>query len=196
MMHWIDPDYLPEYKGTVDLFLLNPHGDADGLILTDGSEVHFPPHLSRKMRKAIRPGDKVKIRGVRPRGADLVAAVAIEAADGKRIVDNGPPDEEEKGHKHEHHAREAKRKKMQAEGVVRRALHGPKGEIRGALFEDGRIVRFPPHEAAAISALLASGTRLAVRGDGIETEFGTVIEAHEFGASETELQPLKAKKHK
>ncbi len=184
-MHWIDPDYLPELKGTVDLFLLNPHGDSDGLILTDGSEVHFPPHLSRKIRKAIRPGDKVKVRGVRPRGADLVAAVAIEAADGKRIVDDGPPDEDEKGHKHGHHANGgAKRRKMQAEGVVRRALHGPKGEIRGALFEDGRMIRFPPHEAEAISGMLASGTHLAISGDGIETELGTVIEAHEFGASE------------
>ena len=29
-MHWIDPAHLPETKGKVDRFLLNPHGDADG----------------------------------------------------------------------------------------------------------------------------------------------------------------------
>ena len=29
-MHWIDPDHLPEVAGTVDLFLVNKHGEADG----------------------------------------------------------------------------------------------------------------------------------------------------------------------
>ncbi len=29
-MHWIDPDCLPEVKGTVERFLLNPHGEIDG----------------------------------------------------------------------------------------------------------------------------------------------------------------------
>ena len=27
-MHWIDPAHLPETKGTVDRFLINPHGDV------------------------------------------------------------------------------------------------------------------------------------------------------------------------
>jgi hypothetical protein len=35
-MHWIDPDYLPEITGTVDQFLVNKHGGADGFLLTDG----------------------------------------------------------------------------------------------------------------------------------------------------------------
>ena len=42
-MHWLDPDDLPEITGTVARFLLNPHGETDGMILADGSEVHFPP---------------------------------------------------------------------------------------------------------------------------------------------------------
>jgi hypothetical protein len=39
-MHWLDPDYLPGVRGTVDRYLFNPHGDADGMILTDGAEIH------------------------------------------------------------------------------------------------------------------------------------------------------------
>lgn len=27
-MHWIDPDHLPEVGGTVELFLMNKHGEA------------------------------------------------------------------------------------------------------------------------------------------------------------------------
>jgi len=29
-MHWIDPDCLPETKGKVERFILNPHGEIDG----------------------------------------------------------------------------------------------------------------------------------------------------------------------
>src|ERR1019366_4567505 len=73
-MHWLDPAHLPETKGTVDRFLLNPHGEADGLLLKHGMEVHFPPHLSAQVVAALKPGAAVKIRGVRPRGAEMVDA--------------------------------------------------------------------------------------------------------------------------
>jgi hypothetical protein len=102
-MHWLDPDYLPEVSGTFERFLINPHGDADGMILTDGTEVHFPPHMAAELCAAIRGDDAIKLRGVRPRVGDLIAAVAIETADGKRIVDDGPPkgrDDEDKPHEH------------------------------------------------------------------------------------------------
>ena len=50
-MHWIDPACLPETKGVVDRFLINPHGAADGLLLKDGKEVHFPPHMSGRSNR-------------------------------------------------------------------------------------------------------------------------------------------------
>ena len=55
-MHWIDPDYLPEIIGTVDQFLVNKHSEADGFLLTDGGEVHVPPHLSSRLLRDVRPG--------------------------------------------------------------------------------------------------------------------------------------------
>jgi hypothetical protein len=199
-MHWLDPDYLPATAGTVDRFLLNPHGDGDGMLLADGTEIHFPPHLWSAVRQAIRPGDAVTVRGARPRGADLVAAVAIDTAAGERIDDHGPP----AGHKHHEHGPKAKhaikphRTPVEAEGVVRRALHGPKGEVRGVLFEDGSIVRFPPHEAAELVDMLVPGAGLVVEGEGIDTEFGRVIHAHKVRSSSRHrtLKPKEAKKPK
>ena len=197
-MHWLDPDYLPEVCGTFERFLINPHGDADGMILTDGTEVHFPPHMSAEVCAAIRPSEKtkVKVRGVRPRGGDLIAAIAIETSDGKRIVDNGPPnghDDKKKPHKN---VPKPEREFMDAEGIVRRVLHGPKGEARGALLVDGRIIRIVPHEAERIANLLSPGNTIAVRGDGLASALGTVIEAREVGVTKDELQPLKPKKPK
>jgi len=195
-MHWLDSDYLPEVTGTVARFLLNPHGESDGMILTDGSEVHFPPHMSREVCKAIRPGQTIKVRGVRPRSANLIAAVAIETSDGERIVDDGPSKDREEEKKVRKHAAKEEGKPIQAEGVVQRALHGPKGEVRGALLEDGRIIRVPAHEVEGIAELLTLGARLAVRGEGLATEFGTVIEAREVGTSDDSLRPFKPKKPK
>jgi len=50
-MHWLDPDYLPETAGKAAQFLINPHGEIDGLLLDDGTEIHTPPHLSDKIAK-------------------------------------------------------------------------------------------------------------------------------------------------
>lgn len=197
-MHWLDPDHLPKTEGAVDRFLINPHGDIDGFLLTGGMEVHVPPHLSGELRSAVQPGASVSVFGVRPRHAEMIAAVAIETAPGKRIVDNGPPKDE---HKHEErgqpkHGGQPKPPPMEAEGVVQRPLHGPKGEVRGVLLEDGRIIRIPPHEAKEGEMLLHPGARLGARGPGLTLDGVTVIEAKEIGTSLTALRPVKPKKPK
>lgn len=200
-MHWLDPDYLPRTEGVVERLLINPHGEIDGMLLTDGTEVHLPPHLGKEIRAAVRPGASVAVFGVRPRSAGMIAAVAVETAPGTRIVDNGPP-KGEKNHKGGEHSggpgrpKQPKPPPMEVEGVVRRPLHGPKGEVRGALLEDGRIVRIPPHEAEERRPLLRAGARLAARGPGLEAEGATVIDAKEVGASLGALEPVRPKPHK
>jgi len=193
-MHWIDPSHLPETTGTVERFLLNPHGDADGLLLTDGTEVHFPPHLSKQVLTVFKPGDEVKVRGIHPRGVDhLLAAVSLESANGTRIIDQGPP-KDHGDHKAEpRHAADAY-KPVEVEGVVRRVVHGPKGEVRGVLLEDGRIVRVSQHATAALRHLLAPGHTLVARGEELTNALGTVIAARKIGDSHATLRPIEPKK--
>lgn len=188
-MHWIDPDHLPETTGIVSHFLLNPHGESDGLILADGVEVHFPPHLSDDVRTAVRTGDQVAVRGVRPRGADMIAAIALRLEDGTRIVDSGPP-------KDRKHPAKAKREPMQQEGIVRRQLHGPKGEVRGVLLEDGLQVRFPKHHGKDLAKCVVPGLHISVRGEGLKTDLGTVIDAKAISAPDGELRVLDGKEPK
>ncbi len=189
-MHWIDPDHLPEITGIVDQFLVNKHGEADGFLLTDGEEVHVPPHLSARLLRDVRPGSQVKVRGVRPRGVQMVAAVAIDTPMG-RILDEGPEARED-----DEAFEKAKHGPMSAQGIVKRPIHGPKGETRGAVLEDGRIVRLPPHEAERFSELLTKGARISVSGDGAMTSFGTVVEAREIGASADTMKAVGPKKPK
>jgi len=156
-MHWIDPDHLPEITGIVDQLLVNKHGEADGFLLTDGEEVHVPPHLSARLLRDVLPGSQVKVRGVRPRGVRMVAAVAIDTPKG-RILDDGPDARE-----NDDAFEKAKHGPMTVQGIVKRSIHGPKGETRGAVLEDGRIIRLPPHEGREIFRVADEG-RKAFRG--------------------------------
>ena len=143
-MHWIDPDSLPETRGTVTRFLLNPHGELDGFVLGSRQlqQVHFPPHLSRQVARLVAVGDTVRVRGVKPRGADMIAAVSLTSKTGKVILDEGPHRDGEK-----HHHPDAERTPMEASGEVLLSLFGPKGELRGALWTMARCCacrRMPP----------------------------------------------------
>jgi hypothetical protein len=191
-MHWIDPNCLPEAKGTVERFLLNPHGEIDGFIMNGAMQapvlVHTPPHMEAELTRHVKVGDAVSVRGLRPRKADLIAAVAVTAANGASIIDEGPDDERE-------HPK-LEKKKMSAEGAVRLSLFGPKGELRGALLVDGTMIRIGPKEAEEVARLLAPNASIAARGDGVETRHGRVVHAKEIGPRSDALRPIKEAKPK
>jgi hypothetical protein len=190
-MHWIDHDFLPDIGGTVERFIINHHGEADGLVLEYERDrfvlVHLPPHLGPEITSAIKPGDAVRVRGIRPRGADMISAVAITASDGRVILDGGPDGENEPEAKR-HRAKTAR---FEVAGVVRMSLFGPKGELRGALLENGDIIRVGPREAVRIAALLRPGSAVAARGESLESAHGRVVAAVEIGLDPTRLRPVK-----
>jgi hypothetical protein len=184
-MHWIDPEFLPEIEGTLERFTLNPKGEIDGLVLTDDTLVHVPPHLGHAVEELLQPGKTVRVRGVRPRDAVMVATVWIANADGRSIIDNGP-DERNKDAASGH----VKPRPTEAVGTVRLSLYAPKGELRGALLAEGTIVRVRPKQAQQFERLLRPQAALAVRGDGLETRLGRVVDAKEIGEL-TSLTPVK-----
>src|SRR5262249_25493868 len=87
-----DPQQLPAEHGQLQQFTLTPRGDIDGMILTDGTEVNTPPHLSTEIAYSIKPGDTLIIHGLHAAALPLVQAVSIsEAAPGRTVIDDGPP---------------------------------------------------------------------------------------------------------
>ena len=156
-MHWIDPACLPETRGRVTQFLLNPRGDIDGLILNGDLQVHVPPHLGRELVRRVAVGDRIRVRGVKPRRAEMIAAVQLTGRDGVDIVDDGA------------HAAPAKpthpaRQPLESSGEVAFALHGPKGELNGALLTSGVALRVPPHAAEALHEYLRPGVHVQAWG--------------------------------
>ena len=153
--------------------------------MDDGTEIHTPPHLSEKLLKALSPGDKVTVHGMKTRESDLIVAVAIDPAKGKRIVDDGPGPKHEKPKKAAEHG-----EPVTHSGVVIRLLHGPKGNAHGALLEDGIVIRFAPHGAEAFDKVLRVGAPLTVRGHQLTTKYGSVVDAKAMGQSEASLTEI------
>jgi len=173
-MHWIDPEGLPETRGKVTRFLLNPHGELDGFVL-GSRQVHFPPHLSKQIARHVAPGDLVRVRGLKPRDADMIAAISLTTASGVLILDEGPHHGDEK-----HQKPHVERKPMEASGEVVLSLFGPKGELRGALLEDGTSLRMPPHAASELADYLAPGAQVHAWGRGVKNRHGRTIEVDEI----------------
>ncbi|MFC0406796.1 hypothetical protein [Roseomonas elaeocarpi] len=79
---------------------------------------------------------------------------------------------------------------IEATGRVKLQLHGPRGDLNGAVLEDGTIIRLPPPEAQRLAARLAVGQTLFVRGEGLSNPLGKVIAARALGTSAADAVEL------
>jgi hypothetical protein len=175
-----DSSQLPETRGTVRQYTLTPRGDVDGLILTDGAEVKLPPHLTGQIVFAIRPGDAVSIRGLRAHAIPLIDAASItNVGTGKSVVENGPPDGPDRGGD-----------AQVVSGRIASALHGKRGEVNGALLDDGTVLRLPPPEAERLEGWLRPGQMVSVRGDVLDIALGKVIDVRAIGSSPEQMTEL------
>jgi hypothetical protein len=145
--------------------------------------------MADDVKAVLKPGDFVSVRGLRPRDADVIAAAALNCADGTEIYDRGPPKQR--------HAQKSQpiQVPMSASGRVRLALFTAKGKIRGALLEDGTILRLSLKTAEEIPERLQPGATIEVWGMGLETRHGRVIEVHQVGSRVMKLEVvIKSKK--
>jgi hypothetical protein len=189
-----NPRQLPVQRGHVQQFTLTPRGDIDGLILTDGTEVDTPPHLSTQIAFAIKPGDNVTIHGLHAAALPLVQAVSItDEQTGRTVIDNGPP-----------RPRPGAPPPLppagtttgvggplpgltEVQGRVRMALHGPRGDPNGVLLDDGTVPRLPPPEAYRFASLLQPGQSVVAEGSELVSALGKVVDVQQIGASREQL---------
>ncbi len=196
-----DASQLPSVKGKVAQYDLTPRGDVDGLILDDGTEVHFPPHLGTEIVAVVKPGDAVTVHGLKARALPLVQAMSVTAdASGKTVQDNGPPGGPPGGPMggpgpHHGHppgpAMMGGEQTMTAQGTVKAQLHGPRGDLNGVLLNDGTIVKLPPPEATRLGDQLKTGQTIYVQGKGFKNVLGTLVMARQIGPSADKLTEIK-----
>jgi hypothetical protein len=186
----INDDRLPHVTSSVERFLVNPDGNADGMILGNGVEVYFAPHLSTAVLTAIHIGDRITVYGELPMAEPMIVAAIIESANGTRIEDGGAPTRRMLGMEADTAIKPRERSRLVVEALVRRTLHGPDGETRGVLLDDGTTVVWTFHGGEDYSEFLCPASWLAVRGTGLATEIGTAIEADEIGRSAQDMRAI------
>jgi len=175
------PDTTPEPElqhldGVVRQYLLNPDGEADGLLLTDGTQVRFPPHMSPDLVRTIKPGATVSVEGRRETPRAFRAYTITDNASQTTVIESRPSTP-----RHAPAGRAPERRRLEAVGKISLLLTAPHGETDGAVLENGSILRFRPEVADRFVQLLVSGQSITARGLGTENTLGRCLEISEIG---------------
>jgi hypothetical protein len=177
---------LTDIQGTVKAFTLTPVGDIEGIILTDGAEVHVPPHLTAQVAAAVRPGESVVVRGWRSNVPNFVVATALTGQRGQSVIDQGPPPP---GSMPPPPPGQPAPGAQQAtvQGRVQQLLHGPAGDVDGALLDDGTTVKLGPPVAWQLASQLQPGQVVTAQGWALSNSYGRVVDMQSLGARAAQL---------
>jgi hypothetical protein len=144
-------------RGTVKEFTTAPKGEKDGVILTDGTWVHWPPHLEDRFSNIVGKGDKVKVIGWMETGKKGESKLEVSSltnlntnqtreVEGRAVTGSafGEP--------------------VTANGSVKEFTTAKKGEVDGFILSDGQWVHWPPHLSSRFSDLVVKGDKVRVTG--------------------------------
>ncbi|ADJ66094.1 hypothetical protein G5B88_23490 [Herbaspirillum seropedicae] len=175
----------PVIEGRVTRLLINPYGEADGLLVGERTIIKFPPHLSQTLQNTVKPGQSVRVFGQGEAAGVIKADAIVNLANGQTVIDRPPAFDANPPLPP--HLRAAQLRQMSVRGKIALVLTGPRGEANGVILDDGSIVRFAPD---SIRTPLEPGAPFAANGLGTRNNLGTAIEAIDVGASTQDLQPL------
>jgi hypothetical protein len=181
-------------EGTVDLYLMNPDGQVDGILMNNNTIVRFPSHLSEQLIETVSPRDSVKIDGF-TESTDTIHAGTITNLRTEHSISDTPP-----GPGGLPPTPNLSRQQLSVSGTIRLVTHAPRGEPDGVVLTDGTIVHFPPLTGQDYSNLLQPGRPLAATGFGTVNSYGKSLEATTLACSGSQTQtaptvapPLQAK---
>jgi hypothetical protein len=160
-------------QGTVSRYLLNPFGEVDGLLLSNGTQVHFSLQIGSQLTTTIKPGDSINLQGDRQSSAVVKAFSITNRVSGTTILDAGTRDRRPKLPPE---IRRAQLQPLQRFGKIAFILYAPRGEVRGAVLDDGSQFRFGKGTAENAQLPLQPGSSVEVKGYGTVNQFGSCLE--------------------
>ncbi|MFM0238901.1 hypothetical protein [Paraburkholderia phytofirmans] len=164
--------------GTVSRFVINPEGDVDGFLLSDGSLVHFPPHMSAQLVSVVHAGDTVQIAGFRGSAGNVTAQQITNQRTSQQVVDQPPP---VNAMRLPPTLRGAGLVKLSVKGTVARVTTAPGGEPDGVMLSNGTVIKMPPPQAQQFASLMRPDAVVAASGYGTRNQFGEALQATAFG---------------
>jgi hypothetical protein len=165
--------------------MINPDGSVDGILLSDNTIVRFPPPMSQRLIQTVKPQDSVSVDGFIEYQGTIRATTITNPASHQSVVDIPPsPQNRPPGPGQE------VRQPMSATGTIKVLTHAARGEIDGAVLDNGTIVHFPPPVGTQYANLFQVGAPLAVVGYGTINTYGRSLEATSVGPSADHLQTV------
>ncbi|MEW6491485.1 MAG: hypothetical protein AB1589_02885 [Cyanobacteriota bacterium] len=164
-----------DFSGEVKHYLLTPQGFVEGLILSNGLQVKFPPHMGESVVKSIKIGDRINVMGNpgtrNQLGQEVAAYFITNSRTGRRVVDEPPVSPPippaNMGYSN-----------LSVAGAAATWVVGQKGEINGIILTDGSQVRFSPDRIGSqLSNLAKPGVRVQAQGFGTKNSYGQALEA-------------------
>ncbi len=154
-------------NGTVQAYLLNRAGQVDGLLLSDGKQLHLPKHLSEALQEAVEPGDTIEAL-VEPGEESPLGSFRTKSLTntqtGQIVADQPPPQPSTPG------------EPLRVEGMMIHWLVGHKGELKGFILSDGTCLHVPPHIGKTLTERVKTGDQLIAQGYGTHNDIGTSLE--------------------
>ena len=202
-----DPAQLPTVRGVVTHFTLIPRGSTDGFFLEDGTQVLAVPLFSANLIKTLHSGDAVTVYGLKATGDKaLVMAMIVINEQSKQSVLLGDiplmlamgqtPNHEHPSAAHDSSPPSPTTSQTAVSvpglihGRVKFPIYGPRGDVSGALLDDGTVLRVASTEGQRVSALLRAGSVVWARGSASESPLGKLLLVQAIGPRESELKPL------
>lgn len=175
----------PTLTGSVKTFLSNPHGDVDGLILQDGTQINFAPRPAAAIREVISANDRVEVQAVAESTSEnnkFFRADKITNLTNSKTIDAmtppmAPPRPVMPETKKER--TQAGLKPFSVKGTVNSQIYNPEGEVRGVVLQDNTVVLFSPNVMDHKPANINVGDNFRASGYGTQNAYGKSIEASE-----------------
>jgi hypothetical protein len=157
-------------SGTVKEFMKNDHLDTDGIRMDDGTIVHFPPHIGRKVVQTFNVGDTIKVEGrneTRPEGEVVFEVTKIIGASQTIVVDHpSPPLKRTKRHEND--------TPLNTKGTVKVLVRNHQGDVDGFLLSEETEVKIPPHQGVELIELVHVGDLVRIEGRRHVTPHGDI----------------------
>lgn len=180
------PNSSIEVRGTLQRYLMNPRGKIDGLILSDGTQVNFPAHMSAKLSTIASPSDEIIVKGFRENKNVFSAESMINTKTNRTIGASAPylslseqeelygnpiPQQNERVNNH------IGMKQLSVTGTIQTQLFDRHGQVSGVILSDDSIVHFGNHSEDQANVYVDVGETLSASGYGTENALGKTLEA-------------------